>query len=137
MVFRSLVPDSLAPPFGRYAHGVAVEAGQRLVRTSGQLALARNGTVPTGAEAQAQLIFANLDAILHDGGLTRSDVCHISAYVTAREHMAGYMAARDAWLANVPRLPASTLIIVSGFTRADFLVEIEVMAVGSAYVSDK
>jgi enamine deaminase RidA (YjgF/YER057c/UK114 family) len=42
--------------------------------------------------------------------------------------MAGYMAARDAWLAGVARLPASTLVIVSGFTRPEFLVEVEVTA---------
>jgi enamine deaminase RidA (YjgF/YER057c/UK114 family) len=127
--FRSLVPDSLAPPFARYAHGVAVDAGQRLVRTSGQLAMARDGTIPEGSEAQAALIFTNLDAVLAEGGMSRHDVCHISAFVTAREHMAGYMKARDAWLADVERLPASTLIIVGGFTREEFLVEIEVMAV--------
>lgn len=38
------------------------------------------------------------------------------------------MTARDAWLAGVDRLPASTLVIVSGFTRPEFLVEIEAMA---------
>lgn len=132
MSFRSLVPDSLAPPFGRYAHGVAIDAGQRIVRSSGQLALASDGTIPQGAEAQAAFIFRSLDAVLAEGAMTRHDVCHISAFVTAREHMAGYMKARDAWLADVERLPASTLIIVSGFTREEFLVEIEVMAVAGA-----
>lgn len=130
MSFSSLLPGTLAPPFARYAHGVAIEAGQRLVRTSGQLALARDGSIPEGAQAQATLIFENIDAILAEGGMSRADVCHISAFVTAREHMAGYMAARDAYLADAPDLPASTLIIVSGFTREEFVVEIEVMAVG-------
>ncbi|MBV6658944.1 MAG: RidA family protein [Devosiaceae bacterium] len=135
MTFRSLIPAELPPPFARYAHGVAVPEGQTLVRTSGQLALGTDGTVPDGAEAQAAIIFENIDAIVAAGGLTRADVCHISAFVTAREHMAGYMAARDAWLADVPDLPASTLIIVSGFTRPEFVVEIEVMAVGAASAS--
>lgn len=132
MSFRSLVPDSLAPPFARYAHGIAIEAGQRFVRTSGQLAMTKGGSIPSGAEAQAALIFESIDAILAEGRLTRADVCHISAFVTGREHMAGYMKARDAYLVAVPNLPASTLIIVSGFTREEFLVEIEVMAVGPA-----
>jgi enamine deaminase RidA (YjgF/YER057c/UK114 family) len=38
------------------------------------------------------------------------------------------MAERDAWLSGVTRLPASTLVIVSGFTRLEFKVEIEVTA---------
>jgi len=48
--------------------------------------------------------------------------------------MAGYMKARDAWLAGVPSPPASTLLIVSGFTRPEFVVEIEVMAMIDAEV---
>jgi enamine deaminase RidA (YjgF/YER057c/UK114 family) len=42
--------------------------------------------------------------------------------------MPAYMAARDRWLAGVTRLPASTLVIVSGFTRPEFKVEVEVVA---------
>ena len=78
---REITPQDIAPPFARYAHGVEVPAGHRLI-----------------------------------------------AYVTGREHMAGYMAARDEWLADITRLPASTLVIVSGFTRPEFVVEIEVLA---------
>ncbi len=132
MAFHSLNPDRLAPPFARYAHGVAIEAGQRMVRTAGQLGMAKDGSIPEDAEAQAHLCFENIDVILEEGGLGRNDVCHLFAFVTARENMAGYMKARDAYLATVPNLPASTLIIVSGFTRPEFLVEIEATAVGPA-----
>jgi enamine deaminase RidA (YjgF/YER057c/UK114 family) len=125
---RMLSPPSIAPPFAAYAHGVEVPAGARLVVTSGQLALAADGTVPTGAQAQAQLCFANCAAILAEAGMTPADVIRINAFVTDRAHMPGYMAARDAWLAGVTRLPASTLVIVAGFTRSEFLVEIEITA---------
>ena len=42
--------------------------------------------------------------------------------------MAGYMAARDAYLAEMKHIPASTLMIVSGFTRPEFVVEVEALA---------
>ncbi|MGI3167579.1 RidA family protein [Pseudooceanicola sp. C21-150M6] len=126
-MIRSLLPPDIAPPFARYAHGVAT-TGTGIVVTSGQLGLAADGTVPDGAEAQAQIIFANLDAILREGGTSRNHLLRINAYVTDRSHMAGYMAARDAWLRDVSHLPASTLVIVSGFTRPEFVVEIEVTA---------
>lgn len=125
---RMLAPPTIAPPFARYAHGVEVPAGHRLVVTSGQLGLAVDGTVPEGAAAQAAICFANLDAILAEAGADRAAVVRLNAYVTDCAHMAGYMAARDAWLAGVDRLPASTLVIVSGFTRPEFVVEIEVIA---------
>ena len=124
-MIRSLTPASIAPPFARYAHGAA---GGGIVVTSGQLALALDGTVPDGVEAQARLCLSNIDAILAEAGAGRADVLRLNAYVTGREHMAGYMAARDEWLAGVEHLPASTLVIVSGFTRPEFVVEIEATA---------
>ncbi|MCV6596662.1 MAG: RidA family protein [Mangrovicoccus sp.] len=123
-----LHPSGIAPPFARYVHGVEIPAGHRLVATSGQLALDAAGQVPEGAEAQAQLCFANITAILAAADMTPSDTVRINAFVTDRAHMAGYMGARDAWLAEATRLPASTLVIVSGFTRPEFLVEVEVLA---------
>ena len=125
---RALTPDTIAPPFARYAHGVEVPAGHRVIFTSGQLGLAEDGTIPAGAQAQAEVCFTNIDAILGAAEAGRGDVVRINAFVTDRTHMAGYMAARDAWLCEVARLPASTLMIVSGFTREEFVVEIEVIA---------
>ena len=123
-----LKPKDIAPPFARYAHGVLVPEGQRLIFTSGQLGLAGDGTIPEDEGAQADICFANIDSILAAGGATRRDVVRINAFVTDRSFMAGYMAARDRWLADVTRLPASTLVIVAGFTRPEFKVEIEVVA---------
>jgi enamine deaminase RidA (YjgF/YER057c/UK114 family) len=86
------------------------------------------GRVPEGAEAQAAICFANITRILADAGMGPADAVRINAFVTDRAHMAGYMAARDAWLAGLTRLPASTLVIVQGFTRPEFVVEVEVTA---------
>lgn len=125
---RTLTPPVLPAPFGRYAPGVEVPAGWRIVATSGQLPLARDGSVPAGAEAQARLCLSHIAAILAEAGMGPADVIRLNAFVTDRAHMAPYMAARDAWLAGVARLPASTLVIVSGFTRPEFLVEVEAIA---------
>ena len=125
---KSLTPAAIAPPFARYSHGVEIPAGVRLVRTSGQLGLAQDGSVPDGSQAQAEICFANITSILAEAGMASKDVCHVSGYVTDRAHMAGYMAARDAFLAEALVLPSSTLVIVSGFTRPEFLVEFEVWA---------
>jgi enamine deaminase RidA (YjgF/YER057c/UK114 family) len=125
-----LAPPAIRPPFARYAHGVEVPAGQRLVVVSGQLGIATDDTIPQGAEAQADLCFAACGAILAEGGMGPGDVIRINAFVTDRAHMSGYMAARDRWLAQRPddALPASTLVIVAGFTRPEFVVEVEVTA---------
>jgi enamine deaminase RidA (YjgF/YER057c/UK114 family) len=55
-----------------------------------------------------------------------ADIVRINAYVTDRGHMAPYMAVRDRYVTLPP--PASTLMIVSGFTRPEFKVEVEAIA---------
>jgi 2-iminobutanoate/2-iminopropanoate deaminase len=126
---KALTPPSIAAPFGAYSHGIEAGPGGRVIVTSGQLGLAPDGTCPDGVKAQSEQCFANIDAILNEAGAGRSDVIRIAAFVTRREDFATYMAVRDAWLAQVDTKPASTLIIVTGFTRAEFLVEVEVTAV--------
>lgn len=127
MNISELTPAQIAPPFARYAHGVAV-TDCRLVFTSGQLGIDADGVIPDEVEAQADLCFRNIDAILEEAGGSAADCARINAFVTDRAYMQGYMAARDRWLADVARLPASTLVIVSGFTRPEFKVEVEVTA---------
>jgi enamine deaminase RidA (YjgF/YER057c/UK114 family) len=125
-LLQYLTAVGLRRPFARYSHGVAVSAGARLVFCSGQLGVRPDDTVPAGVEAQAELCFENIKAILGEAGLSLSDIVRINAYVTAREHMKGYMEVRDRSVGDPP--PASTLMIVAGFTRPEFVVEVEAIA---------
>ena len=45
------------------------------------------------------------------------DIAHVTAYVTDRAHMAGYMAARDQVFQNKAVLPSSTLLIRYGLYK--------------------
>ncbi len=125
---KALSPDTLPAPFGAYAHGV--QAG-RLITTSGQLGLAADGSIPAGVTAQAELCFDNIRAILAEAGADFSHVIRFTGYVTRREDFAPYMAVRDALVRDFAVKPASTLLIVTGFTRPEFLVEVEALAVVS------
>jgi enamine deaminase RidA (YjgF/YER057c/UK114 family) len=127
-MFRFLTPKSIRPPFARYSHGVEAPAGQRLVLCSGQLGIGPDDAVPEDAGAQAELCFANIAAILAEAGLGLRDIVRINAYVTDRAHLRPYMAVRDRLFSDPA--PASTLMIVSGFARPEFKVEIEVTAAG-------
>jgi enamine deaminase RidA (YjgF/YER057c/UK114 family) len=124
---KRLVPPDLAPPLARYVHGIAVTMPGHLLFSSGQLAIAKDGHVPESIDAQCDLIFANLDAILKDAGMTRANVVRVNAFVLIRDDFKPYMAARDRWFEGYPP-PASTLMMVAGFTRPEFKVEIEIVA---------
>ncbi len=127
-MLKFLTPATMKAPFARYSHGVEVPAGKRLVFCSGQLGIGPDDTVPEDAGAQAELCFANIEAVLDDAGLGLADIVRINAFVTDRAFMKPYMEVRDRLVADPP--PASTLMIVSGFSREQFKVEIEVIAAG-------
>ncbi|MBV2143147.1 RidA family protein [Falsochrobactrum sp. TDYN1] len=123
---KPLLPQDMAAPFAAYSHGVKVKTGAEMIFCSGQLGIAPDGSVPEDAGVQAELCFENIRRILRDGGMSFKDVVRINAYVTDRIYMRPYMDVRDR-LFEQPA-PASTLMIVSGFTREEFKVEIEVVA---------
>ena len=63
--------------------------------TAGQLGIDRDDRIPEDSEAQADLCFANIAAILAEDGMTMANIVRLSVYVTAREHMQGYRRSRD------------------------------------------
>lgn len=119
-------PPSVRRPFGNYNHGLLVPPGASLLVTSGQLGIGRDDIVPPDLTAQAELCFEAIGAILSEAGMSFADVIRISGFVTRREDFRAYMAVRDRY--TLAPKPVSTLIIVSGFTRPEFLVEVEVTA---------
>ena len=127
------------PPFANYSHGVIVPPGKRLLFLSGQLGITADQHVPEDAEEQAGVIFGAIKRLLAEGGMKPHDVVRINAFVTDREYLTPYMTARDRFLSSstadgdagsgdsvIP--PASTLVIVSGFSRPEFKVEVEIVA---------
>jgi 2-iminobutanoate/2-iminopropanoate deaminase len=123
---RPLNPNAIRPPFAAYSHGVEVPAGARLVVTSGQLGVGRDDLVPEDVEAQAGLCFENIKAILAEAGMTLGDVVRFSAFVTDRAYFPIYGAVRSRYVQGDAF--ASTLIVVSGFTRPEFKIEVEATA---------
>ncbi len=127
-MFKFLAPKSIRPPFARYSHGVEVPPGSRMIWCSGQLGVGPDDSIPEDAGAQAELCFSNIAASLAEAGLGLADVVRINAFVTDRAHLKPYMDVRNALFAEPA--PASTLMVVSGFARPEFKVEVEVIAAG-------
>ena len=123
---RSFSPGAIRPPFGRYSHAVSLEAPQKLLVVSGQIAVRADGSVPEDVGEQTAVVLAAIDACLAEAGLERADVLRLSAYITEPEYREAYMRARDAWVADPP--PASTLLVVKALALPACKVEIEAIA---------
>ncbi len=114
-----------------YSH-VVVASGARTVYISGQVALDEHGTLVGGTDlgAQTTQVMKNLGLALAAAGATFADVVKITTYVVnyRPELRAALGAARAPFFAGRTP-PASTLVGVSALAAADWLVEIEAIAV--------
>ena len=117
----------LHPPFARYAHGTVVAEQSQIVFTSGTLGIEADGSIPESAEAQSRLALSNVLEILRAAGANEKNVVRLNAFVAHADYLQAYMKARDETMGGVPPT-ASTLMVVSGFTRPEFLVEVEAIA---------
>lgn len=123
---RPLAPASIAPTAARYAHGVLSEAGSAMLHTAGVVPIAPDGTVPTDIAEQAVVVWRNIDAIITDAGMARTDIVSVTTYVVPGQDMAAVMAARADYLGE--HLAASTLVIVAALVRPEWKVETAVVA---------
>lgn len=126
MPHQKLNPATIRAPLAAYSHGIAVPPGARLVFTSGQLGVGPDDAIPEDVEAQAVLCFENIKAILAEAGMSLQDVVRFNAFVTDRAYFPVYGRVRSRYVSGDAF--ASTLVIVSGFTRPEFKVEVEVTA---------
>jgi len=120
-------PDGVAPPASRYSHGVVHAGAARRLVISGQIGVGPDGVIAEGFEAQAEVAFDNLLAVLEAAGLGVSDLVKITTFVTQPGAVALFRAVRDAKLRG--HAPAATYLEVAGLARPEWLVEIEAEAV--------
>src|SRR5262245_63882348 len=130
MPTQFLNPSGLAPTHG-WTH-VVTSTGGKTIHVSGQVAVDERGQVfgKGDLKAQTERTFANLEVALKAAGASFRDVVKMNLYVVGlkpeqvpliREVRARYV--------NRENPPASTLVGVSALVGADWLIEIEVVAV--------
>ncbi len=127
---REIQPEHMAPPAANYAHAVKVEGADSFVFTSGVVPTMPDGTVPPSIEGQARVVWANLIEILKSSGMGVSNIASITTYVVVgerlKEDLASVMAVRDEVLGG--HRAASTLVTVPALARAEWLMEISLIA---------
>jgi 2-iminobutanoate/2-iminopropanoate deaminase len=123
-------PASVAAPFGPYSHAVEVPEGSRLLYISGEVGVLPDGTVPETIEAQAEVCWRNIIAILADAGMALGDLVKITTYLVRPEDVAAAGTVRAKNLGDAR--PSSATIIVKALVNPALLIETEAVAAGNA-----
>lgn len=125
---RAIEPPGIAPPAANYAHAryVAGTPATQWLHTSGVVPVAPDGSVPSDFVAQAEVIWANIAAMLTEAKMEAKHVVSVTTYVTPGHDLGPVMAVRDNALRG--HLAASTLVIVPELARPEWLMEIAVIA---------
>jgi enamine deaminase RidA (YjgF/YER057c/UK114 family) len=112
-------------PRGGYAQAVKVENAEKLLFISGQIPVSDDDRVPEGFDAQARLVWRNLDAQLKAAGMTKADLVKVTTYLSDRHHATANREIRSEYLGAVA--PAMSVVICSIFDEK-WLLEVEAIA---------
>ena len=110
---------------GGYAQAVGVAGATRLLFISGQVPETPDGACPDGFEAQARLVWGNVQHQLAAAGLTLDHLVKVTTFLASRDHRDANSRIRQDVLGD--RRPALTVIIADIYDPAWHL-EIEAIA---------
>ena len=125
-VSRSINPALVSAPAANYAHAILSQNPTAWLHTSGVIPIAPDGSVPVGIVAQAEVIWANVAAMLAEANMAPNNVVSVTTYVTPGHDLGPIMAIRDNALDN--HHAASTLVVVPELARPEWLMEIAIIA---------
>lgn len=122
---RVIAPDDVHPVGWPYVHGVRVDD---TIYAAGQIALDPAGNLvgPGDPEAQADQAARNLVRVLEAAGGSPDDLVYVMLYVTNPAYIP---AIREARQKHGLTGCTSTLVVIPSLATADFLIEIEAIAV--------
>src|SRR5262245_37727154 len=130
MPTQFLNPPDLGPTT-RWKH-VVTSTGGRTIHVSGQVSVDGRGQLVGKGDlrAQTEQTFANLDVALRAAGASFRDVVKMNLYVVGlKPELVPLIREVRARYVNRESPPASTLVGVQALVGADWLIEIEVVAV--------
>jgi len=123
-------PLTIADPIGTYSHGVEAPPNARWLYIAGQIGIRKDGSVPPTVEAQTEVAWQNIVAILAAAGMKVTDLVKITQFLVNLEDFPRYAATRAKFLAG--HRPASTGLVIRSLVKPEYLVEVEAIAAKAA-----
>ena len=121
-------PETVHQPTG-YTHVVSVEGPGKILYISGQIARNQEGEIVGvgDLEAQTRQVYENLSSVLKTQGATLADVVKQNVFMTSLDQIEKFRKVRGEYMPK-DRLPATTLVGVTGLAMKELLIEIEAVA---------
>ena len=116
----------VASQIAAYSDAVETTPNLRWLLTSGTPGLSTTGDLPSDITGQAKIAWEHVIRMLKQAGMTVADVVKVMQYLTRAEDIPAYGKIRSHFLGSAR--PASMLLIIPQLVRAEFLIEIEVIA---------
>lgn len=126
---KIIQPKTLSDPRPRYSQGILATKPARLLFVAGQTATDRDGNIvgKDDIEAQARQVFENIKAVLKEAGGSFDNLVMTTTYITDIKYREGYNRVRMQYYKKTS--PTSTLVVVKGLAREEYLIEISGIAV--------
>ena len=125
MAVRSINAETAPAAAGPYSQAVETTGTTRRLYISGQIPVARDGTLPASFADQARQVWANIEAQLAAAEMTLDHLVKVTVFLSDRAHILENREVRQEVLGD--RAPALTVIIAGIFDEA-WLLEIEAIA---------
>ena len=133
VAIRRINPASILAPSGNiYSHGVEIPAGARVLYIAGQVGIDRAGITPESTEAQLEVAWNNIGAVLAEAGMTFRDLVKVTCFLKDPQYVTAYAKSVVKFLGlgeeDLKSRPAMTAAIVKQLWHAELHVEIEAIA---------
>lgn len=125
-MFKTYNPDSVLEPQGPYVHGFEIPPNSRLLFVSGQTAGRQDGSIPATIEEQSEIVWSRIVAVLEQAGMSVANIVKVNSYLRQRSDAPAYARVRGKYLDG--HKPAMLGLVVSELFRAEYLLEVEVIA---------
>ncbi|HVT26578.1 MAG TPA: Rid family hydrolase [Lacipirellulaceae bacterium] len=114
------------PTSTAYSQAIMVPARADTLYVAGQVAIAKDLSVPRDFVEQCELVWFNIKEILAAAGMSLDDIVQITCYITNSQYRDRFREVRARVLKNAK--PTSTLIVVPALGQPEWLVEITAVA---------
>lgn len=108
-----------------YAQAIEVTNHSRTLFISGQIPVAKDGTVPADFESQCRLAWSNVEAQLHAAGMNLDNLVKVTIFLSDRAYSLDNRRIRNEVIGE--RKIALT-VIITGIFDESWLLEIEAVA---------